>query len=110
MIPRPRRVTTPLFTETLSRGAITRNGLLTIRLLPIEGKSKVSVVVPKKVAASAVARNALRRRYVGAVENILPRLVPGFSIIFFVQKPVSRKEFLDETLSALKKSKMLSAA
>jgi ribonuclease P protein component len=49
-------------------------------------------VVSKKVSASAVVRNRVKRQFRGAIEAILPQIRSGYDILFIVQKEVLGSE------------------
>lgn len=107
MLKKGRRVGTPLFADVLKRGLPVRSPSFTARVLPTPGQSKASIVVPKRAAPLAVPRAALRRRYRAALPPLLDALTRRAAIVFFIQRPISQREFAAEAASALKKAGFL---
>ncbi|HEY0907739.1 MAG TPA: ribonuclease P protein component [Candidatus Paceibacterota bacterium] len=74
--------------EGLSAGKSVFGTLISMRYKPAL-KTKVSVTVSKKVAASAVDRNRIRRRTYAAVEKVLGNMKnPAYAML------MPKKEFL----------------
>jgi ribonuclease P protein component len=91
MLPKKARLTSPEVEEVLKRGvsvSITpKNGgksLISLKFLAQLGGFKVSVVAPKSVAKSAVARNRLRRAVYRAI-SALPLPKKHGIAVFFVR-------------------------
>ncbi len=90
MLKRAERLTRHDFGR-VAMGRTTHTPLFTVRLLPIYGAAvaskKFSVVVSKKVAKTAVARNALRRKVYAAINECGPLSVHG--ILYMKPEAVS---------------------
>ena len=66
-------------------GQTTRVGALSLRCRPNGmDTTRLAVVVSKKVAKSAPARNRIRRRLFETVRRKWPQITPGFDIIISV--------------------------
>lgn len=109
MIPSPRKVDKTLFKTLTSKGRWVNSDHFNGRVLLLCGqeKSKVSVVVPKKLEKSAVKRNVLKRRMYSIVRGHLNQMVLGSVCALFVKKvfsskelPIVRKEVSDFMLKA----------
>jgi ribonuclease P protein component len=66
------RATTPYFTAKVSTQELPH--------------PRFGFVVSKKVSTNAVTRNRIRRQIRSGVEDVLPRIQPGYDILFIVQK------------------------
>jgi ribonuclease P protein component len=73
MLPRTRRISTKLFKELWQKsGRPTRSPHFILRAIPSLGSvSRFAVVVPKRIAKSAVVRNRMRRRVYAALHPVL---------------------------------------
>jgi len=72
--------------------------------------SKVSFIVSKKVAKSAVLRNKIKRRGYYAMKKIIDSTKPNMIAVFVLKKDVHTipyHEFEDQILSLLKKAKII---
>ena len=80
-------------------GQIVRSRLATLKFNtnPNRTKSRIAVVVSKKVIKSAVARNRIRRRIYEHVRYQIPRLAQSFDIVIIV----TSSEFLTMASSEL---------
>ena len=104
MLPKVRRLSTPEVQTVLRAGRPLRTEHLSAKFLPHTGVPRVSVVVSKKVARRAVARNKLRRTIYRA---LYPLQNHGYLLVF-VQKilpppllpiyAVELKEILKKTI------------
>ncbi len=94
MIPSSRKVDKTLFKTLVSKGKWVNSDHFNGRVLLLGGnyKSKISVVVPKKLEKSAVKRNVLKRRLYSVVRNCLGQMVTGSVCALFVKKGFSTKE------------------
>lgn len=122
MLPRARRVRKTAFNELLNRGSYGASPFFSIRFTK-SGQSGVgadvgitttfstfAVVVSKKVAASAVARNKIKRKCYHALRDLLPKIKNSYKIVFFAKKGVEKlsfKELSDNVYSTLSKSGLL---
>lgn len=105
MLPKSRRVPRVLFSKT---ARISRIGtFLTLRIVPIHGRSRFAFVTSKKAASKAVARNRLRRFGYRAVADNL-HLFPDARAYLFSFKPasahLSRGDITKDILNLLKLS------
>jgi ribonuclease P protein component len=96
MIPRSRRIPKSSF-RYLSAGRSFSHGALSIRCVPLSTSepSRIAVIVSKKVAKSAVARNKLRRRVYSAFQPMLPRLKEGFLCLAYLRREGEGLSFKD---------------
>jgi len=109
MLPKRKRLTAQEVAKVLSRGRSMNSSrspaVLSMKVLGVEGPSKIAVVVPKTLARKAVLRNSLRRAAYQGVST-LPFPSKGFHIIFFVRsvpKEAKTATFREESEVLLKK-------
>ncbi len=89
MLPKKERFTRKSFSELVSHAARAKAEHVSVTYRhTTDPLKKVSFVISKKVAKSAVARNALRRRGYHAVSSFDPNLLSGLKVIFFFNKGV----------------------
>lgn len=92
MLPKRQRVTRALFSDIMSRGKVFHSAIATLRILPIKNASYLrhtgafSIVVSKKVARRAVARNTLRRRAYRALSSVFEKMQNPHIGVFFLKK------------------------
>lgn len=82
MLPKSRRISQAEAKELFTRGANFHSPNFMLKVLRGSGESRFAVSISKKVAASAVARNRIRRRVYSSVYRILPTARSGFRIGF----------------------------
>jgi ribonuclease P protein component len=89
MIPSNRKVGTRLFKDIINKGKSFHSENFSMRVLffGIE-KTKLSVVISKKVEKSAVKRNFMKRRFYAVIKEYLPEIKNGFAIGFFLKKKI----------------------
>lgn len=94
MLPRKKRVNKAYFKDL--RGSTTHSlSFASLRILPRNGESKVSFVVSKKVAKTAVLRNTLRRKGYGLIEKVITHIKPNAVYIFYPKKEMVDLNFQD---------------
>jgi len=82
--------------EVMEKGRIYTSPLFVMRALP--GKhGGISAVAPKKVAATAVMRNKIRRQIYAAAAPLKMNLAQGASIIIFAKKETVGANLTDMT-------------
>lgn len=67
-------------------------------------------IVSKKVSPVAVKRNKVKRQLRAGIEQFLPRIKPGYDILFIVQKPsieADRESIKEHLLQFLTKKDLL---
>jgi ribonuclease P protein component len=109
MLPKKRRVSTPLFEEIVKSGTTYHSPHLSLKILrnTAQNVSRFSVAVPKKVEKQAVVRNSLKRSVFRYLALVVPRIPSGFTGVLFVKKgfgdlsPAERKE---EVIALLQKA------
>ena len=74
-----------------SRKVISRPAF-SLRVLPSDEASKISVVVSKAVSKCAVTRNTLRRRFYSAIAVVVPKTG---TYVFFLKKEAVQSYFKD---------------
>jgi ribonuclease P protein component len=100
MLPKNKRVTKDTF-KNLKGSKSFSFPSATLKAMYGSGLTKVSFVVSKKIAKTAVLRNSLRRKGYSAVEKLYPEIKKGFTLIFFVKKEMRDVSF-QELVSELK--------
>jgi ribonuclease P protein component len=91
----------------MAKGRSIHTAHLSARLITQDtaDKSRISVVVSKKVAARAVVRNRLRRRVQAILREFYPALPSSYAVIIFVKaglakaKPLELKQEIRNLLS-----------
>ena len=72
--------------------------------------SRFAVVTGVKVSKKAVVRNRLKRQVRAIVQEVLPRVTPGYDVLLFM-KPTGAEKSFDElkvqVLASLKKARIL---
>lgn len=84
MLPKSKRIGAAEVREILKNGRALRAQSVFVRFLPHQ-KGAAAVVVSKKVAKTAVARNKIRR----AIYQSLEKKLPNAHMVFMVQKHVT---------------------
>jgi ribonuclease P protein component len=112
MIPKNNRVGKHLFDEVFSLGRTEHGEFLYLKYIKTEKPiSKVSVVVPKKIASRAVSRNSIRRKIQGCILPLLPVIKPYYACIFFLKKNIlktNQEDICNEVQELLKKAQIFS--
>lgn len=102
MLPKNKRITTPLFKEVLSNGKRVHGDYTTARYQKSD-TAKFSVVVPTSVSKKAVERNKLRRQVRAMLEN---QALPSVYAIIFLRKEaknVSQHALKTDVVSLIKR-------
>jgi ribonuclease P protein component len=96
MLPKAKRLTKRLFSESFSHSKITSNDYFTLRYKDISGKTpKVSVVVSKKVAQKATDRNYLKRKMYEIAQKHLKNIEKPYVLMLFPKKTSTTLSFTD---------------
>jgi ribonuclease P protein component len=92
MLSKKRRIEKKNFTALQKKGKSLFTKLFSVTVGALKDKEafKVSVVVSKKVAKTAVTRNRLRRVVYGALGEMLPHLQKGLFFIFYLKSGVEK--------------------
>jgi ribonuclease P protein component len=104
MIPKNRRISALEF-KTIKLSPVPKQGsFFSVRtsLLKNTIHARAAVVVSKKIAHSAVQRNAIRRRAYTILGTILPNLPQGLVVVLYAKKEAVRASF-DEISSDIQK-------
>lgn len=103
MLPKSRRATTAGVEEAVKKGKIQHSDNFSVRTFQTNSPTTVAVVVSKKVAATAVGRNKLKRRIRGALASTaLPK---NKTLVVYVKKgaiPLSSGSIQKELTGLLK--------
>jgi len=98
-----REKTKSFFRTVMKSGGLFGSKHLSVKAVIVESsRSQVKVVVSKKVALNAVARNRLKRRIRGIFEEISPK---SLQAIFYTKKgsgELSFKELKEEVVSLIR--------
>jgi ribonuclease P protein component len=90
MLPNSQRLSVKQFEEVLKKGRVVHNPLFWLRILAIEGKTKVSVICPQKVAKSAVQRNLIRRNIYRLVQGFIGQLPNHYQCILCPKETINK--------------------
>ena len=95
MLPINSRVKKELFPKIMKEGVFLHGTNFCLRFLDRKDSlpSLFSFVVPNKVKKTAVGRHLIKRRLSVVVENLLTTIKPGFFVIIFAKKDVSRMPY-----------------
>jgi len=86
MLRRSRRLSTEQFNEVIKRGKALHSPFFQLRVLfDSDEQTRVAAVAPVKMAKTAVARNALRRKIYELVAPFTEETVDGFYVILFAK-------------------------
>ena len=116
MLPKTRRVSRNLFKSFNAKGNVFYGNFFNLNLIPLSDnkvlskKSLFAVPVSKKIEASAVIRNKIRRRTYSVIEKNLKNIKEGYVFIFYPKKTIKNQNFSDylsDIELLLKKSKTL---
>lgn len=92
MLPQKKRVSKRSFPLIMRSRKVISRPAFSLRVLPLNEGSKVSVVVSKAVSKSAVTRNTLRRRFYSAIAVVVPKTG---TYVFFLKKEAAQYSFKD---------------
>ena len=99
MLPKHRRLSAAEVREVIAQGRGRRGSVLSLKTLNTPTPFKCAVVVSKRVARSAVARNRLRRAVYQTLEEVrLPSV--GHTVLFVLSTP--KKDTKEEFVSDIK--------
>lgn len=81
------------FERVLKKGKSRQGEFLIFKSAPSKlASTRVGIVVPKRVAQRATARNKIKRQLRGAVMANLAKIKPGYDLIFLADKGSGEKE------------------
>ena len=97
MLPKNRRLPTPLLLPALKKSTVFSSAHLELRIhrLPREGAGefvRFAIIIPAKVNKKAVDRHLSKRRISAFLENNLNLIKPGQYLIFRVKKDITKLE------------------
>ena len=95
MLPSSKRLTIPLFKNVIDKGKIFHSPIFIARLVKVDGTSRFSLAVPKKIAKKAVDRNRIRRRVYSALQSLHSRLPSGIHGVFIIKSAILKSSFSD---------------
>lgn len=93
MLPRIHRVDKDLGQEIFTKGKVFHGDFLYLKVYSKPGLARFSVVIPKKVARSAVVRNKFKRRINAVLSSLIIRISPNVVGLFFAKKNISEASF-----------------
>ena len=107
MLSRKKRFSTRLFLGFLKKGAVFNSPTLSCRVVLGEEPGRYAVVVSKKVAKTAVARNKLRRQGYYLFSKHIINSPSQYSATLFIKKKMPFKELEKDFLSLVLKTGIL---
>jgi len=110
MLPKKQRVSKEFF-KKLEKTRTFSGEFLIMKVKAEKGLARISFVVSKKIAKSAVERNRLRRMGYAAAELLISKITPGYIFIFYFRKQnkkVSVESLRNEIKNLLKNSQKIS--
>lgn len=110
MLPQKNRIPKKEFPSFKNKGVRFLSPSFTGTIYPSTAGSRVSVVVSKKTAKSAVLRNRLRRVFYAAVEKYIPAFTSSVLIVLYPKKEAALEKTDDitkEIKKALQNTKVL---
>lgn len=98
MISKKHRLTTPRFDAVFASGVVFRSKHFLVRILPNSPTPAFAVVVGKKIAKTAVQRNALRRKVFQCLSRYIQekKNMRGEYVFFLRSADISTDELCDE--------------
>lgn len=95
MLPKNRRISTPLLLPALRRSTILQSEHLTLRIhrLPLDKQAepaKITITTPLKINKLAVDRHLSKRKISAFLEKELNLIKPGQYLIFQVKKDITK--------------------
>jgi len=93
MLPKKNRISKECFPPPQRQGLRVSSPLFSGVFYKNEGPSRITVVVSKKTAKTAVVRNRIRRRFYAAIEPLLKNLDRGYLMVFYPKKEVETAPF-----------------
>ena len=90
MLPNSQRLTTKQFEEVLKKGRVVHNPLFWLRILSVQGGTKVSVICPQKIAKSAVERNEVRRKIYNQMRLLVNQLTMNSQCILCPKEAINK--------------------
>lgn len=109
MLPKHKRISKDSFKSILLKGTMYHADHFTLRTLPSE-KEGFAVLVSKKVAASAVDRNRIRRRVYSLLRDLLPQIKASSKNVISAKvgaKSLSFESQKEEVLKLLQKARLI---
>lgn len=113
MLPKNKRIKKSDFLELINSGRSFYSPNLSLRAMKLNkplDQSFFGVVVSKKVAKKAVARNFLKRRLKYALVKKSSQIKKGFLIAFWLKKDLSKTNYADfeaEVVTLLKQANLI---
>ncbi len=98
MLPKKKRIDRKTFLAVLPKTKTESTPFFTIRSKKSD-TPKVSIVISKKIAKTAIQRNYIKRR----IYNHLSNQSSSKTLLIFVKKPLENKDILKKALSELDK-------
>lgn len=100
MLPKNRRISTPLLLLALKKSTVFQSEHLTLRIHRLVGAQKVepvkiAIITPLKVNKLAVDRHLSKRKISAFLEKELNLIRPGQYLIFQVKKDITKLSDLD---------------
>lgn len=95
MLPRSARLSVVQFNLVMEKGKATHSPFFVVRVLKMEGATRIAATVPVKVCKKATSRNKLRRQIYEAVQLVRGSLVSGVQAIVFAKKGAETASFED---------------
>lgn len=97
MLPKNRRIPTPLLVSALKKSTVFSSEHLTLRIhrLPLaeqDQPSKLAIITPAKINRRAVDRHLSKRKISVCLENNLNLIKPGQFLIWQVKKDITKLE------------------
>lgn len=90
MLSRSQRLSGEQLDAVMEKGRVAHSSLFLVRALVGQKDIRVAAIASKKIAKTAVERNAIRRKIYAAVRPTKDRFVPGAHIALFAKTGVLR--------------------
>jgi ribonuclease P protein component len=110
MLPRSDRLSVEQFNTVMEKGRVINSSLFLLRTISVDERTRISAVVPKKVAKTATARNYLRRKMYEAIKPFISEVAKNTHTIVFAKTGAGTVEFADlakEIKNSFVKAKLL---
>ena len=81
MLPRSQRLSGEQLNLVMEKGRVTHSPFFWLRLLKVEGSTRLAVVAPQKIVKTSVARHKIRRQMYDSMQGFFSLLPSGLSIV-----------------------------
>lgn len=97
MLPRSKRLSGEQLDLVMKTGKVTHSTLFWLRIVKNEGQTRISSIVPQKIASKASQRVSYRRKMYNAVASFYEKVLPNHWVILCLKTKTEKDSLLEET-------------